>query len=344
MMTGDLRRYAAANARVRALLATLLGRAGLETLYGYPTRDAIFDVLLRTRYGTAMLGELRSDSVVLRRLVDVGETVLGMLAGAEAAFVKQYLLRHEVENLKLVIRAVHRGAKWDQITRHVLGLHAIGTIEPQMLAGARDLRELVARLAGTPYHPPLAEALPRVDEAGPFALEVALELDYYSRLWAATNGLRAADAAWARSLLGILFDIVNLGWIARYRDALGLTPAEILNYTLRQGRWLTPALRRTLAESSENVWDGVLADTPYAAVFARAAATHRFETASTGLWRLLAGEVQRALRVYPFHIGVPLGFLLAQEIEIHDLQLLLAAKSLGCSAEEALAHVATVRH
>lgn len=343
-MTGDLQRYAAANARVRALLATLLGRAGLETLYGYPTREAIFDVLLRTRYATVMLGESRCDSVVLKRLVDVGKTVLGMLAGAEAAFVKQYLLRHEVENLKLIIRAVHRGSAWDQIATHVLGLHAIGTIEPQTLAGARDLDELVARLAGTPYHPPLAEALARVDEAGPFALEVALELDYYGRLWDATNGLRAADAAWARSLLGILFDIVNLGWIVRYRDAVGLAPEEILSYTLRQGRWLTPALRRALAESGEDAWDGVLAGTPYAAFFAQAAAPHRFEAASTGLWRLLAGEVQRALRVYPFHIGVPLGFLLAQEIEIRDLQVLLAAKSLGCAAEEVLEHVATVRH
>ena len=343
-MTGDLRRYAGANARVRGLLVSLLGRAGLEALYSYPTRAAIIDVLRRTGYGAAMRGELQSDADVRRRLIAVGEAVLGMLAGAEALFVKQYLLRHEVENLKLIIRAVYRGVAWEQIAAHILPLKAIGTIEPEDLASAPDLHELVTRLAGTPYHAVLTAALRRLDDVGPFALEVAVELDYYDRLWSATEALRATDTVWGQRLLGILFDILNLGYIARYRDVLALAPEEIPNYTLRQGRWLTPELRRALAARSDGGWDTVLAGTPYAPLFAGPAVAHGFEAACPGLWRVLAGEVQRALRVYPFHIGVPLGFLLAQEIEIRDLQILLAAKSLGCAAGEALECVATVRH
>ena len=42
-MAGDLRRYAAANARVRTLLSTLLGRNGLEMLCGYPSAEAIVE-------------------------------------------------------------------------------------------------------------------------------------------------------------------------------------------------------------------------------------------------------------------------------------------------------------
>ena len=204
-----------------------------------------------------------------------------------------------------------------------------------------DLHELAARLEGTAYGNAAAAALHRVEAAGSFALESALEIDFYERLWARTTALRAADAARAQRLLGMLFDLLNLAWIARYRDALALSREEILNYTLRQGRWISTAVRAALADSPPGVWSA-LAATPYAAFFvdSREGTT---DLALVKLWRVIGIEIERGFRVYPFHIGVPLGILLAQEIELHDLRVLLAAKALGLTRELAFEHVATVR-
>ena len=340
-MAGDLRRYAVANARVRALLSTLLGRGGLESLCSYPTADAALEAMAHTPYGSAVEALATSDQGFLNRLGEVGRTVVNVLHDPERAFVRQYLLHHEVRSLKNIIRGVARGLPRQDLLAYLVVWPGVTTVAPDELTGVGDLRELVERLGGTPYGTAMHAALHRVDTAGPFALEVALEIDYYERLWASAATLRPTDRRRAQHLLGILFDILNLAWISRYH-ALQLSPEEILNYTLRQGRWITPDVRRLLVEDHGASWPAALTRTPYANLLSDASA-RGFDAAAVALWRLLAGEIQRMLAGYPFHIGVPLGFLLAQEIEIRDLRILLAAKATAVPPAEILEHLATVR-
>jgi len=342
-MRSDLHRYAAANARVRVLLGTLLGRRGLEALCGYPTTAAVLDALSRTAYGRALSGAHPPERALSRRLIEVAQALLPLLEMPERALIRRYLLHHEVTNLKLVIRCVHRQLSPSEIEPRLVSLAGIATIDPVALAAAGDLHRLADQLRGTAYEHAVRGALHRVDAAGPFAIEVALDLDFYDTLWAAAARLRPSDAACARRVLGILFDIVNLAWIATYRDALGLAPEEILNYTLREGRWLTLPLRRALAEERSGAWSAILARTPYAALLADVS-QRGFDLVAVRLWRVLAGEVQRLLTGYPFHIGVPLGFLLAQEIELRDLRVVLTAQHLGMPAGDVLEQLASVRH
>jgi len=338
----DLGRYATANACARAQLSRLLGREGLEALYSYPSAAAMLEMLARTPYGPVLLLFPRTAYGLPGRLIEIGVRVLSCLSGPEAAFIRLFLLRHELENVKLIIRAVYRRHAWEQLAPHLCPLSSVGTIEPRARATLADLPALAERLAATPYGVVMSAALHRVDAAGTFALESALELDYYERLWTACGRLRRTDRVCARRLLGGLFDLLNLAWIARYRDALALSREEVLDYTLRQGRWVRADVRQALAGSPAGDWTA-LARTPYARWFA-VSEPPALDLALVHLWRALAVEVDRALRVYPFHIGVPLGFLLAQDIEIRDLRVLLAAKSIGVPTAEAFDHVATVRH
>jgi V/A-type H+-transporting ATPase subunit C len=341
-MASELTRYAAGNARARALLAQLLGRLGLEALYTYPSVPALVDALRRTPYGAALAGGDRPELRLTVRLATVGRTLLAWLQDPERAFLREYLLRYEVENLKILIRAVQGHLPWERIAPYVVPLAGIATVDIHELARASDVPALVERLAGSRYAAAAHSALHRLATAGPFALEMALELEYYDRLWAATDALRESDTARARQILGVLYDILNLGWIARYRDVWGLSPEEILNYTLRQGRWITLDVRRRLAEDRAGGWQHALARTPYAE-FGPAIETHGLDAVSPALWRLLAAQIQNGLIGYPFHIGGPLGLLVLQEIEIRDLRVLLAAKRLQVPPTEVLAHVASVR-
>jgi len=342
-VAGELRRYAATNARVRTLLSTLLGRDGLEMLCGYPSTEAVVEALVPTPYGAAAGDRASTDRRLLARLAEVGRLVLDLLDEPEQTFVREYLRHHEVANLKVLIRGVAQRLSPQGLAPYVVLMPGVTSVAIPELATVHDLRELVERLAHTPYGPALHAALHHLDAAGPFALEVALELDYYDRLWAATDALHTSDAPRARQILGSLYDILNLGWIARYRDVWELSPEEILNYTLRQGRWVTLDVRRRLAEDRAGGWQPALAATPYAEVGA-AIETRGLDAASPALWRLLAAQIQSGLTGYPFHIGVPLGLLVMQEIEIRDLRVLLAAKRLQVPAPEVLAQVASVRH
>lgn len=244
---GELARFAVANARARSLLGSLLGHRALESLYGLANLPAVVEALGHTPYGAAA-SEYRPIGVSMtERVAVVGRALLETLDDPERAFLRHYLLHLEVDGLEIVMRGVHRRLPWENLRRYLVPLDGVATFDVAELAGSRDLRDLIERLAGTAYHAPLAAAFHRLESAGLLALEVALQLDFYEKLWLAADGLARPDADRARRLVGTLFDVLNLCWIATYRGALGISPEEIVNYTLREGRHLDPPLRRRLA-------------------------------------------------------------------------------------------------
>jgi vacuolar-type H+-ATPase subunit C/Vma6 len=342
-LRSELRHYAAVNARVRTLLAGLLGRAGLEALYTYPTPAAMFQALARSAYGEALAVAARPEAGLRGRFVQNALAVLALLEEPERDFVRCYCLWHEVENLKIVIRAVaHRVAR-RLVESHLLPLGPMATVDPGVLLDAADLHDLAGRLGESLYGRAVAGAFRREAGATPFAVEMAVEWDYWERLWEATKGLTASDRDSAQNLLGVLFDILNLCRIGRFRDVLDLPPAEMVAFLQSHGRWIGAARCRALAKDKTSGWQAVLSRTPFAD-FASAADVGDFEAAIPLAWRRLATEAQRKLSGYPFEIGVPLSFLLIQEIEIHDLGLMFAAKDLQLPADAVADRMATLRH
>lgn len=341
-MATDLARYAVANARARSLLGRLIGGQGLEALAGQPSAGAVVDALQQTPYAAALApAGVRAERALAERAAVVGRILLRTLHDPERAFLHRYLLHHEVDNLKVLVRGVAAQLPAERLRPHLVALDGVGTLDLEPLLASKDIPDLVDRLATSPYAGPLRQALPQWRTTGPFALEVAIELDFYDRLWAATATLTSRDRDAVRGLLGPLFDVLNLSWIVRYREACGLSPEETLAYTLRQGRWLTTRRRRELATLPARNWDQPLQRTPYAAAFAPDV---NFERPALELTRMVAAAAQSACAGYPFHLGVPLACVMSYEIEIRDLQRILAAKALGAGGAGGSGLVATVRH
>ena len=211
---GDLRRYAEANARVRGLRRSLLGAAQLEALSTYPSLETLRAALLPTVYGALLAGDVPPEQALAGRLRDIARPLLALLQDRERTFLRLYLSLHEVENLKLAIRAVHQRCGWEAIAAYVTPLPQ-ATLDIRSLANEADLDQLAERLDVTSYGQAFRGALHRVAVAGPFAVEAAIEIDAHERLWAAAAELHSVDAEHARRLLGVLFDVLNLGWIAR---------------------------------------------------------------------------------------------------------------------------------
>jgi len=330
----DVARYGAVNARVRSLLPGLLGRSGLEGLYSFPSGPAMREALRHTAYGA----DMDRQAHVRARVVGAGLAIRRFLQVPERTLVDCYLRHHEVENLKLLVRSVSGAERWSEVAGRFVPLGEIASFDPHGLASCHELPALVQALARSPYGPALQGALPRLADAGPFVLEVAAELDHYERLWDATAGLRARDAVRARALLGLLYDVLNLSWIARHRGELGLSPEEALNYSLRQGRWVTSEVRRRLVEEQPVNWGAALTGTAYDR-FVPELQQGGFEAAAPGLLQIVGRAARAELRGYPFHIGVPLGFLMLLDLEVRDVEVLMTCKQLERPAGEALGQV-----
>jgi vacuolar-type H+-ATPase subunit C/Vma6 len=331
-MASALRRYAYAQARIRARLAGLLTHPQLELLASYPD-----EVSLRAELAAA------GRSVDGDDLFRSYESVLAMLEGPPRELVARLRDRYAAENLKLLLRARERGLAWPAVERLLLPEPLLGAgRRAQEMLEAPSLRDALERLpAGT-----LGEALRRHAEAAAphrperFRLELVADREVYERLWDALLALAPADRLAAERLLGTKLDCVNLSRAARMRVEHGLAPEEMLIFTVRGGRFLGAPERAALAHEPVERWSAALAHTPYARALADAPVPPRLER---GLARLVAREARRALRGSPFHVGVPLAFLLLAETELDDLRLVFEGRRFGWSEARILEQLATER-
>src|SRR5690606_20536112 len=94
----------------------------------------------------------------------------------------------------------------------------------------------VELLKGTPYESAMSFAMKRFSaEQNLFPIEVALDLDYWRRLWAEAKKLSGLDREAATKIVGSLLDMNNLMWAIRYKVYHKLSEEELINYTLPFG-------------------------------------------------------------------------------------------------------------
>jgi V/A-type H+-transporting ATPase subunit C len=168
-----------------------------------------------------------------------------------------------------------------------------------------------------------------------FPLEVALDLYYWRQLWQEAKKLQGQDREQASRIIGSLMDVNNLMWVIRYKIYHQLSEEEVINYTLPFGFRVRDEDVRAIAAGADlslvvgRVFPGIpdlnaLLDEPRAGL----------PKLEIELKRRLMQQCLAAFTGNPFHIGVPLAFLILSDLEIQDLTVLIEAKSSQLPEEE----------
>ncbi|MGE5643804.1 MAG: V-type ATPase subunit, partial [Byssovorax cruenta] len=134
---------------------------------------------------------------------------------------------------------------------------------------------------------------------------------------------------------GSLMDVNNLMWVIRYKVYHGLSEEEIINYTLPFGYRVRDDDVRAIAAGADlstvvgRVFPGIpdlnsLLEDP----------RRGLPQLEVILKRRLIDQCLSAFIGNPFHIGVPLAFLISGNLEVQDLTVLIEAKSSGMPEEE----------
>lgn len=329
MTASSLRRYAYVQARLRARMARLLTRRELEMLAAHPDEDAV-----RSELAAAGRGPEPAAAV------GAFDAVLAMLDGPPAEVVRRYRERYDAENLKLLLRARERGLGWNEVEPQLLPVPALGPGRTARdVLEAPSLADALAHLPPAPFGEPLRAHLRAAGGRAPerIHLELLAEREVYDRLWDAVLVLPPADRRAAVRVLGTRLDVVQLVRAARLRVHQGRSAEEILVYALRGGRALGSAERAVLAHEPPERWAAALSRTPYFRALEDAPSPARLERA---LAPLVAREARAALRGSPFHIGVPLAYLVLVEAESADLRALCAGKRFGWTEARIAEHFA----
>ena len=168
-----------------------------------------------------------------------------------------------------------------------------------------------------------------------FPLEVALDLTYWRSLWNDVSVLIGEDRMQAMRIIGSLLDITNLMWAIRYRVYHHLSEEEMINYTLPFGFQVQDEDIRSIAAGADiaQIVQRIYPDLPNVDTLLED--THQgLQTLELMLQRHVVEQCRAAFLGNPFHIGIPLAFLILSGMEIQDLTVLLEVKSAKNPSED----------
>ena len=349
-MAGGVTDYAAISARVRAKYAELLSPQEMLQLSEAPDFLSLFNSLKATAYGPYLEG-LKDKDINPRRVItqikgklaDAFYSVIQMAPVQTRPLVKQLYRYYEIGNLKAVLRALvtvsawnTETALWDRVRDVLFPLGSASVLPAQAMVESGSIASAVDLLHGTPYEEPLAFAMKRYSaEQNLFPIEVALDLSYWRRLWSEASKLTGPDRQYGVRIIGALLDMNNLMWAIRYKVYHKLSEEEVINYTLPFGYHVKDSDIRAIAAGADipSTISRLYPEIPDVNTL--------LEEPKTGLPKLevllkreLLNECLAAFVGSPFHIGIPLAFLVIHDLEIQDLIILIEAKSSGLPEDE----------
>lgn len=349
MPTGGVTGYAAISARVRAKSAELLTPREMVRLSEAPDFASLFALLKATAYGP-YLESLKDKDVAprrvimeaKRRLAESFDSVVQMAPVETRPLIKQLFRYFEIGNLKAVLRALvtvfagdTESGLWERVRDVLFPLGAASVLPARAMVESGSIASAVELLQGTPYEDVMSFAMKRYSsEQNLFPIEVALDLNYWRHLWAETKKLTGPDLEHGVKIIGALLDMNNLMWAIRYKVYYKLSEEEVINYTLPFGYRVKDSDIRAIAAGADiaSVVSKIYPSIPDV--------SELLEDPQTGLPRLevlLKRELLRqclaAFVGSPFHIGIPLAFLVMSDLEVQDLIVLTEAKSSNLADE-----------
>jgi V/A-type H+/Na+-transporting ATPase subunit C len=342
--------YAAISARVRAMYAGLLTPQDMVRLSEAPDFSSLFNVLKSTSYGPYLDGLKDKDinpkrviTQLKRKLSDAFYSVIQMSPVQTRPLVKQLYRYYEIGNLKAVLRGIvtvsawgTETTLWDRVRDVLFPLGSTSVLPAQAMIESGSVATAVDLLQGTPYEEALSFAMKRyTSEQNLFPIEVALDLAYWRRLWSETKKLTGGDREHGVKIIGALLDMNNLMWAIRYKVYHKLSEEEIVNYTLPFGYRVQDSDIRAIAAGADiaSVVTRIFPGIPDVSTL--------LENPQEGLPKLevmLKRQVMKqclaAFVGSPFHIGIPLAFLVIHDLEVQDMIVLIEAKSSNLSEDE----------
>ncbi|MFC1714805.1 V-type ATPase subunit [Candidatus Poribacteria bacterium] len=343
-------KYPASYARMRGLKGKLIGKAQLEIFLGTPDAEAITTALGQTVYGE----QIRDSSDLpwiehgLKQDLAVSYMkILTFLRGRSGRFVEALLGKFELLNLKSIVRSfVHGPAAEDSIEPFIFSLGKYHTIPVEKALEADDLESCVALMKRTPFSRPLEIGYQQYESEGRlFPLELALDLDYYERLWEALDALGPLDKHNAVRLMGIQYDITNLTWIFRFKKYYDFSPEQIFQYIIPHGWKIHGNIFREVA-TSEDVVAAVMAlqVSPYDDLLRSVSRVDDSFILGVELYllRYLYRESREIFMRFPLQAAQLIAFFICKEMEIKDIITVLTGKHLGLPQERIRSYMITL--
>ncbi len=321
--------YSAVNSKVRSWLRTLVKPEEWSELLSKDIPEIIrFAVEKDDKIPSGITDTVSFEHALKQRSVFYAERIIPFLRGASRNFLKHWFKTYEMENVKTILRAVVGGNEVKHLYDLSRSLSKINFNEARTISTIDEFESFFSRYDD--YKKVISYSINRVRESmNPFYFEVALDVNYYRKLWTMSLMLSKRDRDFVKRLIGRYLDVVNVVWIYRARFFFGMRPEEIIAYVAPYGaRFTRKLLDKMLSVESFEEFVQVALEQKIIS-----SPVSNLEEMEVQLNRDLFNEAKKAFMGYPFHIGVVLGFFVLKNQETKNYTSLINGKILGVAPE-----------
>lgn len=243
---GNASKYSALNTKIQAMNSKLLSSKDYETLMNFTSEKEIGNYLKHdTRYAQVFseysidkLKRWEFELILKKQMLIEIERLSKYLDYDSKNFVEIAFMRAEVEDIKLILRAISRKEDLMDLPQHFLHDKRHEKISFDKLLSKNNLFDLVDEFKGTIYEDAFRSITEEDLKLREFHAEMNLDSIYFRQLRKKSEKLSVEDKKIIDSVVGLNIDLTNIQWIYRAVKYYDLMNEEIFNYTLLGGKTL----------------------------------------------------------------------------------------------------------
>jgi V/A-type H+-transporting ATPase subunit C len=256
---GSVKRFAAVNTKVQALEAKLLSNEDFQQLLA---KKSVAEVVRFLKENTAYHSVLKDvdfehihpkglEILLKKHTAGQMRKLIHYFTGKYRKFFRRLLLRYEIEDLKVYLRAIIREKDLSPVGEVAILSEELTGYDREGLLKSKNIRECIESLKGTVYYRLLIPYLNERPGEMLFYMEMVLDKLYFRSLSEQAGRLDSEDRKLVNELLGKNIDLLNLQWIYRGLRFYRLAPEELINYTLQNGYTLNSRKIKELCYSKD---------------------------------------------------------------------------------------------
>ncbi len=190
------------------------------------------------------------EQLLTRYMVHETEQLLHYFSGPYKDFLKVFLMKFEITDLVSILRKLSRNEELTGIGDHFIHSEAYSKLPFDKLAASKNVEQFIENLKDTPYYTSLKTVTENIGVKREFHSEMKLQILFYKTLMKKAAKLDKKDYHMVMEIIGTRIDFLNVQWIYRARAYYGISPEQILIYSIQGGYRLKPVMLKKLAYSN----------------------------------------------------------------------------------------------
>lgn len=339
---GNERRFAGINTKIRVLKSRLLkdedylNLMEMETVgeqVVYLRDNTVYHDLLEDLVDLEDIQQVESQ--LYKYIIIQFEKIIKYFSNDYERFYRALMLRYEVEDLKVYLRAIGRQEEVASKIRFVKDNHY--KIDVDKILKSKNLDEFIENLKGTIYYDALKPYKNEQDDKILFHMEMNLDRLYFRTLKMTSDNLGSVDRKLFEDILGENVDLLNIEWIYRGIKFYDLLPEELINYTLPYGSVFGYKEIKEMCYSSKEKLIETVLNSPYALLFKEEKDIDLYM--EINIKRYLYNKFTGIFKKGKLDLGISLAYIHLLEFEIKDIISILESKKYEISLQDTIGYL-----